>query len=143
MDSPLSWMRGAVFATALRLHIAGKPVPCPRPRVTKFGTTFYPKNYADWRVSAMDQLTAQHDPTKPFDGLVDVAIEAVIEAPKKTVRLAPPGDVDNLAKSVLDALTKAAVWVDDTLVNCLIVRKRWAERGEEAGFNIMIGAVSA
>ena len=139
---PLGWLKGAVFATALRMNVAGKPVPCPRPRVTRTGQVFYPKNYTDWRVQALPQLLDQKN-GQPFDKPVHVAVEAVVERPKKTVRLLPGGDVDNYAKSLLDALTKALAWVDDDLVECLIVRKRWADRGEVPGFNVMIGAVGA
>jgi len=40
------------------------------------------------------------------------------------------GDADNLAKSVLDALTKAGVWQDDKQVDELLIRKCYGERDE-------------
>lgn len=97
---------------------------------------FYPKNYTDWRDAALKQLTAG---VGCFKEPVAVALDAIVERPKTTVRLLPGGDVDNYAKSVLDILTKVKVWLDDDLVELLLVRKRWAVKGEEAGFNIWIG----
>ncbi len=135
-ENPLTWLRGAVFATALRLSLIGKPVPCPRPRVSRNGGVFYPKNYTDWRDAALKQLTAG---VGGFKEPVAVALDAIVERPKTTVRLLPGGDVDNYAKSVLDILTKVKVWLDDDLVELLLVRKRWAVMGEEAGFNVWIG----
>ena len=44
-------------------------------------------------------------------------------------------DLDNMAKVVLDAGTKAGVWGDDEQVTTLVVRKRWAA---EESFGIRI-----
>ena len=46
--------------------------------------------------------------------------------------------MDNLAKSVMDALTSAGIWTDDALVETLVVRKRWAVPGEIEGFRISL-----
>jgi Holliday junction resolvase RusA-like endonuclease len=45
-------------------------------------------------------------------------------------------DADNIAKLVLDALTKAGIWTDDTRVADLVVRRRYLpldERSIEVG----------
>ncbi len=42
---------------ALRFTIPGKPVPCPRPRVTKNGT-HYPEEYTNWLEGARWTLRA-------------------------------------------------------------------------------------
>ena len=39
----------------------------------------------------------------------------------------PKGDVDNFSKSILDACTTAAFWVDDWQVRELTLIKQWGE----------------
>lgn len=51
-------------------------------------------------------------------------------------------DVDKLARAVLDAITSAGVWRDDSLVVDLHVSKRLAEIGETPGCHIRIEALS-
>jgi Holliday junction resolvase RusA-like endonuclease len=72
-------------------------------------------------------------------GAVSVFIDARWEIPKsysKTQREGalsgsayPRADNDNVAKSVMDALTEAGVWLDDNQVVELTVRKRYGESG--------------
>lgn len=83
---------------------------------------------------------------------VEVSIEWVFPRPRSHLRAsgelrqaAPTfpglrcGDVDNLEKGVLDAITKAgAVWADDTQVVAVNKRKRYAEPGEPAGTTVEI-----
>lgn len=38
-------------------------------------------------------------------------------------------DADNLAKLVLDAMMKAGLLADDSIVSSLLVRKTWAQEG--------------
>lgn len=109
--------------------------------MTRTGHAFYPKTYGEWQAEALRQI--KEHPWERLEDPVSVAMEAVIEKPGKTKRLLPGGDVDNYAKSVLDALTKAALWLDDNLVSLLLVRKRWAEEGESPAVNVWIGAECA
>lgn len=142
MLTPIDWIKGAAFAASKTLKLTGRPVPCPRPRVSRSGAVYYAKNYNEWRAGGIKQLAAQSASDEPFDAPVAVALEAIVERPKKTIRLLPGGDVDNFTKSVLDLLTKFRVWSDDDLVELLVVRKRWAAPGEEPGFNIMVGRMA-
>jgi Holliday junction resolvase RusA-like endonuclease len=48
------------------------------------------------------------------------------------------GDVDKLARNVLDALTDAHMIEDDRLVTQLMVEKTWAEEGAPAGVTIRV-----
>jgi len=47
-------------------------------------------------------------------------------------------DADNLAKAVMDALTSLGVWIDDSQVVTLIIRKRWESILRPAGCEIEI-----
>ena len=137
MTSPSSWLAGAAFAVALRLRIDGKPMPAPRPRFSKWGA-YSPKTYTDWQADALAQLGVH----TPISGPLCVALDVVGERPKKTILCAPRGDCDNFAKSVLDVLTKARVWLDDTQVGTLLIRKRWSDSTDPPGTTIWIASAT-
>lgn len=134
---PGDWLRGVAFATALRLNVLGKPVPCPRPQVTRMGHAYYPKAYSDWRVMAKEAMEFSGDPM-PLDQPMTVAIEVRADRPRTSKLAMPRGDVDNYAKSILDLLTKVRTWLDDSQVGTLVVRKRWAIPGYPAGYRVWI-----
>lgn len=111
------------------------PVPASRPRVGKFGT-YYSKRYDDWKNSATKFVPTGTEPTvEP----VAVTLEVVCKRPAKPTKAFPQGDVDNLAKGPLDVITQAGtVWVDDTQVTQLTVRKRYAYPGEEPHTRVQV-----
>lgn len=74
------------------------------------------KGGRDWYKKNLPFITVQV-PNKPFDSRIAIRID--IFPPDKRRR-----DVDNLLKVVFDVLTKAGAWVDDSLVD-EIVLKRW------------------
>jgi len=112
-----------------------KPMPAPRPRVTRSGIAYMPAAYKAWKRDFVRcvpyQLKTQ------YEGAVSVFIDCMTSVPKsysKREREAalrgqawPVGDPDNLAKGVLDAMTEAGVWKDDRQVVLLTVRKRYAD----------------
>lgn len=54
--------------------------------------------------------------------------------PQSPSKVNPQGDLDNLAKGPMDALTDAEMlWHDDTQVCLLVVGKRFVETEEQAG----------
>lgn len=138
LPAPLSWLRGAFTGALLHFKVLTKPVPAARPRVTRTGHAYYPKNYAAFLGEAQRQLAAQR--RAPVDVPCHAAVEIILERPKKTVRVTPPGDADNYAKGVLDAATSAGLISDDTLIETLAVHKRWAVPGEEPQVQLWIGA---
>lgn len=84
---------------------------------------------------------------KPFKGAVRVHLRFVLPRPKATPKTLPTppavkrnGDIDKLARAVLDALT-GPVLVDDSLVVELNCRKRIAELGEEPRVVITVQAL--
>jgi Holliday junction resolvase RusA-like endonuclease len=61
-----------------------------------------------------------------------VVVTNVMARPKKPSKPFPQGDVDNIAKGPLDAITKATGWwVDDKQITTLFVHKRYALSGEQ------------
>lgn len=122
----------------------------PRARATRAGgfVRMYTPGTADamktgLAVEAIQQMQAQGW-WRDYHGPVSVTITAIMARPKdhflrgKLRENAPElhphkPDVDNIAKAVLDALTKASVWHDDAQVHWLLVRRRWAIADEKPG----------
>lgn len=123
---------------AVSVVLALEPVAASRPRVSKWGT-FYAEPYKSFLAVAPEALHALELPM--LDGPLAVQLEVVCTKPKTSVLPHPRQDVDNFAKSVLDALTKAGAWLDDAQVARLTVEKRFAAKGEQAHTRIGIKAL--
>ncbi|WP_432431167.1 RusA family crossover junction endodeoxyribonuclease [Mesorhizobium loti] len=120
-----------------------KTPPCPRPRITRWGV-HYPKTYIAWKKQAEVDLRKQVKSL--LAGRLSVVIECVELPPKSDSKKQrqgrleggwPRGDVDNLAKSVLDAMTAAGGWSGDAQVVRLTVAKCYG------GFDRMLMRVEA
>jgi Holliday junction resolvase RusA-like endonuclease len=84
----------------------GVIVPKARPRATKRGTTYMPKNYVD-NQKELIELFSQQAPEKPLEKIkLDVMIYG--KYPRR-------GDCDNITGSIMDALVKAKVIKNDNL----------------------------
>lgn len=132
--SPKSGFQSAEFT------IPVIPVPCPRPRLTRWGQVYYPPKYEVWR-----QQAAPHIPQlpAPLGGALGVIVVSVLPPFKTVIRDYPSGDVDNYAKSVLDIIGKAqCVWSDDTQVVVLSSSKRFTQLNEEPHSYVYIREVS-
>ena len=68
--------------------------------------------------------------------VVPVSVDIIAYPPNRARR-----DLDNLPKAVLDALTKARVWEDDSLVHDL--RIRWGEVRKGGEIEITINRIEA
>jgi Holliday junction resolvase RusA-like endonuclease len=91
----------------IELRITAPVVPKPRPRMGKNGC-YLPNGYTLWESSAVLDLVTQ---TKGIQGLpIDYGIGLTIKFGGHC-----RGDLDNLIKSVCDALVKAQVLRDDSL----------------------------
>ena len=119
---------------SLTLVLFCVPVPASRPRVSKWGV-YYGKTYKAYMKQADDAIPQAKE---PFDGNLFVDIEFACPRPKTTQRSCPRGDIDNYAKSILDAVTKKGYWNDDDQIVVMTAVKRWAEDGEEPHTRITI-----
>lgn len=80
---------------------------------------------------------------EPFDGPVSVDLTFLCTRPPTSKLHHPKPDIDNYAKTILDAITKAAnIWTDDTQVVHLSAQKRWAAPETVAGTAVTIKPVS-
>jgi len=91
------------------------------------------KELPAWRehMTRMLQLK-QMEETQPFTTAVNVALTFWLPRPKSVKRQYATGtyDIDKLTRAVLDSITKAGVWRDDSDVVDLTVRKTYADTHE-------------
>jgi len=101
-------------AHSVEIEIPGQPVPCPRPRVNRSGVV-YDERYLRWKDSALwlikDACVKQLGGVPLWAGSVTVIAEFY--------GASDTADLDNLLKSVLDALQMAGVVENDRQVKSL------------------------
>ena len=103
------------------------PTACPRPRVTRSGRVYYPVKYREWVKEMKGRLSDVYVP----DGPIMVELTFVIHRPKRLgtgereYHDKRP-DLDNLVKSVLDALPIE----DDARVVKIVADKFYASSDE-------------
>ena len=128
----------AFVSRSLSIRVDADPEPTPRPRVFRNGGVLSRKtafHHAVWG----EALKAR--PPAPISGPVLLDVEFVFARPRSVglddLKATRP-DVDNLVKSVMDALTEAHWWGDDGQVAELRARKRWAMAGEAPGARVLV-----
>ena len=143
------------MTTALSVFVGGLPVPAARPRFdSRTRRTYTPTKYDRYKRDVALILAAHWQGRPPIARAVSVAVEITLPrpqarpakgslhrdywTPKGVYPLPCRGDVDNYAKSALDALTQGGVIKDDRLVVELSVTK-WA--GDLAGLDIRVDIV--
>ena len=111
------------------------------------GTYANPQAYQRWLMRASRDVARAwcQGGTKPepLNCPLEVGIIVYLERPQRRPGAYPDdlwgaidapaigrADVDNFAASVLDACTRAGVWVDDTRVSSLIAAKFWLASGD-------------
>ena len=125
------------------LFVEGNPKPQSRPRVSVragrgFAYNADSKDMKAWK-KALDAALAEI-PDRGLDGPMHVELAFRLPRPKSHYRTgkfshllkdSAPGDhqsradLDNLAKVVLDKITRSEYWLDDNQVVSLAVTKRW------------------
>ena len=126
----------------IKIVIYGEPIPQGRPRfarIGKFVHTYDPqksKNYKQLvRFWATQQLKKINE-FKQFENALCVVVDFYlpipvswskkrrIEAAEGVIRPAKKPDIDNLYKSLTDALN-GLLWVDDSIITDVHIRKRY------------------
>jgi Holliday junction resolvase RusA-like endonuclease len=106
----------------IEIHL--DPMPCPRPRVGRFGA-YYPSKYTKWRKAFHLELArVVGDDLKPTDKPLVVDVTCVAKRPKSTKLAYPKPDLDNYIKAVLDACN-GKLWVDDSQIVLMYGSKLW------------------
>ena len=120
----------------------------------KFVARMYDSDAADaWKAAVDAQLVeiARTHSLEPFAGRCSVILQFYFQRPKSHLRTsgavkdsAPrphtsKPDLDNLAKLVLDRITRnGRFWGDDAQVDMLAIGKEWAKAGEAGGVLVTI-----
>lgn len=123
--------------------VYGMPVPQPRPRISMrggFARAYTPADHpvVEYR-RAIERAAMGVRPRKEWKRIlgdrVRLEVWCVFQRPKSHLKANgstrkdaprwPRPDVDNVLKSVMDAMTSAGVWDDDVAVVSARVRKRY------------------
>lgn len=91
------------------------------------------KDLPEWRKHMTQMLKLkQLEETAPFTTAVNVALTFWLPRPKTVKRPYATGtyDIDKLTRAVLDSVTQAGIWRDDSDVVDLTVRKTYADLHE-------------
>lgn len=118
-----------------RLIIDGKPVSAPRPRFSRFSGAYMPKAYQTVKMSIA--LRAKAKLRKPQEGPCRLSLTFWMGRPpttwtkeKRQAAMESPNghtskpDIDNLVKTIMDALSGIA-WQDDAQVVEVRAIKHW------------------
>ena len=127
-----------------RLDFVALGIPKAQPRVKAFrrgnhAGVFDPGTADEWKLTVAAAARIAWDKVK-FTGPLHLTLSFFMPRPKAHYRsngevkpMAPrwhesKPDADNLAKAVMDALTQLGIWIDDSQVVGLDIRKTYSER---------------
>lgn len=123
----------------ISLVLPVNPIACPRPRFARGGRTYYPPAYNKFKAAARNMMPAlmldAGVPGPMKSEWIRVVLDIAMTRPERTKLKYPKQDIDNLAKSALDAMN-GFLWVDDTQIVGLEATKRWAKPGHEGYYAI-------
>lgn len=105
--------------------------------MTRAGRVYYPSAYSKFKAAAARAISgaAAFILSRPKACALAVCLTLRLSRPKTTKLSHPKPDVDNYAKSVLDA-ANGILWDDDSQIVDLRVTKEWAAPGEPGNIQI-------
>lgn len=100
------------------------------------------KELSSWRQDVA-AVAAKHRPALPTQWPVSVQLDFYLPRPKSVRRQHPTTkpDIDKLIRAVLDALTTAKVWEDDSQVIACTSVKRYADGDTLSGVAVTVAEV--
>lgn len=107
--------------TIIDLHLDGEPVPKARPRLGRNGNVYTPDTTASAERDIGWAVKERHAGLEPTARPVGLALAFRSAHPRQ--RRNGRADIDNLVKTILDALNGIA-WVDDSQVEEIHARLR-------------------
>jgi crossover junction endodeoxyribonuclease RusA len=141
-------MTAPTASERLDVFVPGRPAPQGSKRHVGNGVMIESsKTVGTWRDdirgTVLAAMTATGHTGHPVGTPVFVALEFVLPRPTSTPKTRTPSavkrpDIDKLARAVLDALTSAGTWADDSQVVGMVLTKRLAERDETPGCRISV-----
>lgn len=133
------------MSASLSFFVPGLPKPQGSKRHLGNGIMVESANISDWRtaVATVGMNAARISGWQQLDGACEVTLWFRLQAPKTRPRALPfvLPDIDKLARAVLDALTVARIFVDDSRVTDLIARKRYADDTQPLGCDVEVVAL--
>jgi len=96
--------------------------------MSKWGSAYFPATYTAHKKEIADALPKVQPPA--LTGELQVILEFVCKPIAKSKFTTPAGDVDNLAKPILDVLTQQGWYEDDRQITDLFITKRFPDDGE-------------
>lgn len=139
------------IANMIKFFVDGIPAPQGSKKAFKRGKKIVlvemSERLPEWR-EQVAKVAAEHAPDEPLDCALTVHMDFYLPEPKRSrFKDFPAGvpDADKLARAVNDGITAGKVWVDDSRVVALHVRKHWARTdfGDPAGVHVSIEPLSA
>lgn len=119
-------------------EVPGKIIGKGRPRVNSYtGNVYTPTRTKDYETLVEQYFLLKYPRFKPFEGRVQVEINALFEVPKSTkqsdkelmlenkINPTKKPDIDNIVKIILDAMNGVA-FKDDTQITKLFVEKTYS-----------------
>ncbi|MBR3324638.1 MAG: RusA family crossover junction endodeoxyribonuclease [Clostridia bacterium] len=121
-------------------EVEGKIVGKERPRVNMYtGMVYTPNRTKEYEFLVQQSFKVQNPNFEMLDGRVAIEVIAYMSIPKNTSKVKTQAmldnqisptkkpDIDNIAKSILDAMNKF-VFKDDNQVSKISVEKRYGEK---------------
>ena len=113
----------------IKFQINARPQPKERPYSIGRGKRRTPDRTVNFELLVAMEFRRQYPGHKPMTGPLGLRVVAEYRRPRTVAKgywHTGPGDLDNIAKTIKDALNRVA-WLDDRQVASLIAQKTWGK----------------